>query len=322
MTLRIIVAVCTAVLLSWAGTATAQNITGTVLDGDKDGSPVRSVVVTMLDAVNADVLATATTDFDGRYDSGLIPAGQYRLRFQHQFHSGDDGAAVFCSADVVAVQPLTTTVVDHRLTVDKDPREEIDGAIDGAKGGVAGTVRDAVTLASLHGIQVIILDATSAEPLGTVTTGPDGTYEFSGAALQVARVRFRDPSGTYFPQFHGAGGADVYCSGTPVGFDDESYTDAFMNRVPPEVLTDQLIDALDSLDLPPSVDAMLTTPVTRLIDLLSDGNGSNDMAGCGQLTAFVSRVNVQEKKGQLSPSEAAALRQSADNVAISLGCHW
>lgn len=318
MTLRIIVAVCTAVLLSWAGTATAQNITGTVLEADKTGSPVRSVVVTMLDAVNADVLATATTDFDGRYDSGLIPAGQYRLRFQHEFHSGDDGAAAFCSADVVAVQPLTTTVVNHRLTVDKDSQKEIGGA----KGGVGGTVRDAVTLASLHGIQVIILDATSAEPLGTVTTGPDGTYEFSGAALHVARVRFRDPSGTYFPQFHGAGGADVYCSGTPVGFEDESYTDAFMNRVPPEVLTDQLIDALDSLDLPASVEAMLTTPVTRLIDLLSDGNGSNDMAGCGQLTAFVSRVNVQEKKGQLSPSEADALRQSADNVAISLGCQW
>lgn len=316
MTLRII-AVCTTVLFSWAGTATAQNITGTVLDADKDGSPVRSVVVTMLDAVNADVLATATTEFDGTYDSGLIPAGQYRLRFQHQFHSGDDGAAAFCSADVIAVQPLTTTVVDHRLTVE-DPRKEIGGP----KGGVAGTVRDAVTLASLHGIQVIILDATSAEPLGTVTTGPDGTYEFSGAAIQVARVRFVDPSGTYFPQFHGADGVDVYCSGTSVGFEDESYTDAFMNRVPPEVLTDQLIDALNSLDLPASVDAMLTTPVTRLIDLLSDGNGSNDMAGCGQLTAFVSRVNVQEKKGQLSPSEATALRQSADNVAISLGCDW
>jgi 5-hydroxyisourate hydrolase-like protein (transthyretin family) len=318
MTVRIIVAICTAVLPLCAGTATAQNITGTVLDNEKGGSPVRGVVVTMLDAVNADELATATTDFDGRYDSGLIPAGHYRLRFGHQFHMGDDGASAFCSADVIAVQPLTTTVVDHRFTVDKDPPKEI---VNDPKGGVTGTVRDAVTLTSLHGIQVIILDATSAEPLATVTTGPDGTYEFSGAAHQVARVRFRDPSGTYFPQFHGAGGADVYCSGTPVGLDDESYTDAFMNRVPPEVLTDQLVDALDSLDLPASVDAMLTTPVTRLIDLLSDGNGSNDMAGCGQLTAFVSRVDVQGKKGQLSPSEAAALRQAADNVAISLGCH-
>jgi hypothetical protein len=45
---------------------------------------------------------------------------------------------------------------------------------------------------------------------------------------------------------------------------------------------------------------MLSTPLTRLLDLVTDDNASNDMAACG---------------------EADALRASAATIAISLGCH-
>ena len=77
---------------------------------------------------------------------------------------------------------------------------------------------------------------------------------------------------------------------------------------------------LDSFNLPAGVEVMLATPVTRLLDLLTDNNPSNDAAACGQLTGFVSRVEVQTNKGQLSPTEADALTQTAENVRTTLGC--
>ena len=316
---------CVAVMLAFLtcpGMAAAQNISGIVLGAGVGAPPVRGTVVTMFDAANAEVLATATTGFDGTYDSGIIPAGDYRVRFNNQFHAGKEGTGAFCSADVFTVLPLNTTIVDHRFSDTAgeigDPSKEVDPKT----GDLGGTVRDAVTLAPLQGILVSLSDSETAVLIATTTTDAGGNYGFTGIAAGSVKIRFWEPSGAFFPQFFGAVGADVFCQGTPVAIGDGSpvTVDTFMNRVPADSLTQYLVEEIDSFDLPAGVEAMLATPVTRLLDLLTDNNSSNDAAACGQLTGFVSRVEVQNNKGQLSPAEADALTQSAENVRTALGC--
>ena len=104
-----------AVLLAGPAPASAQNMAGTVWSAS--GAPLRSAEVSMLDAINAEVLGSAITDYDGNYDSGPIPSGDYRVRFADQFSVGRLGSAAveFCSAAVVTVLPVETTTVDHAM---------------------------------------------------------------------------------------------------------------------------------------------------------------------------------------------------------------
>jgi hypothetical protein len=308
--------------LTAPGTAAAQSIAGTITGAEMGAPPARDIAVEMLDAANGELLASALTNFEGTYNSGIIPVGEYRVRFNGIWFFRGEKAEVtddFCSAAAVTVIPMTTTVVDQRMP------GPVLVAGESYKGAVSGSVRDAATLSPLGGIRVTILDRWSAELVGSTTTDANGVYEFSGSRFSVdgmVRVRFSDPSKTFFPQFFGGAGADVFCAGTPVFLGHEvGEVDAVMNRVSFDFLTQELTETIGSFELPPSVDAMLSTPLTRLLDLVTDDNASNDWAACGQLTAFVSRVDVQEKRGQLSPAEAGALRASAANIAISLACH-
>jgi hypothetical protein len=99
--------------------ATLQNVAGTVTS--PAGEPISGIQVSFFDALNAEWLATTTTNANGHYDSRSIPTGDYRVRFidpdrvwQTEF-AGAGGHDVFCDATVVPVPAGTTTTLDLRM---------------------------------------------------------------------------------------------------------------------------------------------------------------------------------------------------------------
>ena len=93
-----------------------------------------------------------------------------------------------------------------------------------------------------------------------------------------------------------------------------------MDRIPPENLVGSLLDKVIELDVPDKVRKPLATPLIRAVDLLTDDNPNNDAGVCGQLGSFITRVNIREMKGQLSPADAEDLRQLAEATQLALGC--
>jgi hypothetical protein len=308
--------------------AVTQNISGTVT---YEGTAIEGIHVDFLDAANAEALGSATTDSTGAYDSGLVPAGDYRVRFSDplsvanpgsfasQFF-GAGGADSFCAATVVTLASGGSTIVDDGMGL-----AHSDGIlINPAHVGVSGVVRSAATGAPLPGIEVRIFSATNAVPISVVATNPDGVYAYriDGFFMDEARVRFFDPAGRYFPQFFAAGvaGSDDFCAGGLLDLNHNPVADVSLRPIPPAQLTENLGSTIETLGLPSSVESMLRTPLTQAVALLSDANPNNDTGVCAQLRSFISRVEVQERRGQLSPADAAALRESTAAILASLGC--
>jgi len=314
----VVLIVATATSLAVVAAATLQNIAGTVSDPGANALP--GIRVELFDAVNAELLASATTDASGRYDSGNIPTGDYRVRLSDPTEAygpefyGAGGIDFFCDGTIVPVLSSTTTDLDmgiHALY----PIEVA------TAGPVAGTVVDAATGTPLAGIRVSLLKSWNAEAMATVITGADGVFSFGvkGEDFPSARIRFSDPTGTFFSEFYGAG-SDAFCSATLL-IGTLGQLDGFLDRVPPEQLTQQLAETVQSYDLPASVATMLGTSLTQVRGLLADANPGNDAAACGQLASFVTRVDVQERRGELSTAQASELRSLTASLRTALGCH-
>jgi hypothetical protein len=308
-----------ALSLTIAGAATFQNVVGTVTDPQAE--LLQGIRVSFFDALNAELIASATTDAGGRYDSSLLPAGTYRVRlsdpsvpYASEFF-GAAGFDFFCDGATLAVPASTTTVLDLAMLGREEPR-----LIAGFEDPVGGTVVDAATGMPLPGIIVSFLTNWNAQPIGTVVTGNDGVYSFgdNGQFIPVMRIRFSDPTGSFFSEFYGAG-SDAFCSAPDVRA-ASSKLDGLLDRVPPEHLTQQLADTVTSYDLPAGVATMLGTSLTQLRGLVADSNGRNDAASCRQLAAFVTRVDLQERRGELTAAQAGELRAMAANVGTALGC--
>jgi hypothetical protein len=312
--------------------AFGQHIAGTVTGVEIPG--IQGIQVTFFDAANAETLGSATTNFAGAYDSGLIPAGNYRVRFSDPVgvanpgsyaaeFFGAAGADAFCSAAVVPVLLATTTIV-NQVVRRLEPTQ-----IAEVRGGVAGVVRSAATGAPLGGIEVRLFDATNASLVTTTQTNADGTYAIGVASKEGApvpdmvRVRFFDPTGIFFPQFFvgGAAGPDDFCAGALLFLRESPQgVDAFLELIPPAQQTENLTEAIEALNLPSNVESMLRTPLVQAVALLNDANSNNDAGVCAQLNSFISRINIQESRGQLSPSDASALRGSTAAILAALGC--
>jgi Carboxypeptidase regulatory-like domain len=309
--------------------APAQQITGTV--SDLDGNPIQGMEVLFLDAKNALLAATATTTVSGTYRSGTIPTGNYRVRFLDangagvpgffipEF-SGTNGNDDFCSSAVVTALPGSTTVVDESM-VHHEPT-----IIVTRTGDVTGHVSAAETGASLGEMHVAVVDAANAWEVVTTTSRTDkdpGMYVASISQSPSARVRVRvsDPARNYFPEFFGPEGSDDFCAAARLEYEPPvKGIDVTMNIIPPGQVVDDLRDAIENLDLPTNVSNMLDQPLTQTVALLTDANPSNDAGVCGQLVSFISRVAIQETKGQLAPADAANLIQAAELARINLGC--
>ena len=320
--------------LFWVGprSTAAQNITGTVTaESDKGVGPAQDVQVKVFDSANAEILAQTTTDLNGQYDTGSLPIGTYRVRFSDTYGNElptvyypdffGTTADVFCSGTIVDVQGGTTATADGQVEV--VPIAKVVPP-DFYNYSISGTVMDADTLAALVGIQVTIFGYDNALPLATAITDSVGHWDVAfGTYERAIRVRFSDPSNAFFPSFFGAGNSDDYCKGTFISDtpDELAQLDQeYLVPIPPDQLTQNLVDQIQNLTVPSSVSTVLGAPLTRAVSLIEDGNVSNDSGACGQLTSFISRVDAEEKNGQLTSADADSLRQSTEAVLTQLGC--
>lgn len=329
----IVVSLATLVALSGLAVrdaAARQNITGQVVSTG-DGAPLTRIQVDLLDALNAGVVATAVSDPTGYFDSGDLPAGSYRIRFSDPFGQGTRGSAIpemygagadeFCAGSPVTLASGATFTLRQELTLRGPVLVTVDF------GGLSGNVWDAVTRAPVQGVQVSLLRADNGEVVpitrGTAVTDAAGYYSF-GFELRgtsVVKVRFSDPRGAYFPEFAGTTdlARDDFCTASRIT-DWRTPLDALLNRVPPEQSTQSLLNLIENLTVPDQLKTALGTPLLRAVDLMTDGNGQNDGGACAQLSAFVTRVDIKERTGQLAPGDANLLRQMATNTRYSLNC--
>ena len=81
-----------------------------------------------------------------------------------------------------------------------------------------------------------------------------------------------------------------------------------------------MLDDVDSLSLSNGVANSLAASLNQATALLSDGYPNNDAAVCGNLTAFINKVDAKEQNGQLTTTQADQLRQAAETIKATLGC--
>ena len=157
-----------------------------------------------------------------------------------------------------------------------------------------------------------------------LTTDANGAYAVPPKdAIQLfvnptIRVRFHDPAGNYFPEFSGAGDLDDFCGSNAFAEGGHPAVNGFLGRITPD--SAGLIVLVEDLGLPTDVTEDLDTPLVRAVGILTDDKPNNDTAACGHLTAFISRVNLQERKGQLTTTQADDLRASTEALKSELGC--
>jgi hypothetical protein len=85
----------------------------------------------------------------------------------------------------------------------------------------------------------------------------------------------------------------------------------------PTQATQKLVNTIDSFHLPKGV---TTSLVASLNAALAQLNRNNHIAACNQLTASLSQVDARQTSGQLTPQQAADLKQQATAIQHSLGC--
>lgn len=305
--------------------AVAGTIEGTVtLGADK---PLVGVEVQFFDATSAELLATSVTGEKGNYSSGNLPEGDYRIRYfgdptkiAPEF-SGSYGKDLFCFATTYFVGAKETLIVDEEMStgsVTPKPYEYY----------FSGIVTDAeIATLALEGVVVEFRDSENGLFADTIkrantTTGVDGKYEtlFESTSLAVT-LRFVDPSGKYFPEYAElTPRSDDFCSGTVYEHGNKYVVNATLDLVPADQQVQVIIDTIDDLALPNDVQNSLGTPLVRAVDLLTDANHMNDRAVCAQLSAFISRIDIQERQGRISTEDADKLRQSAKLSSVALGC--
>ena len=90
--------------------------------------------------------------------------------------------------------------------------------------------------------------------------------------------------------------------------------------VSPAQAAQNLFEMLVNMSLTPQVTNPLLGHLAQLEEILNDENPTNDVGGCKILAAFVTFVNERSEKGDISASNAAALVESAGDIAYALGC--
>ena len=278
------------------------------------------VNVQFLDVVNAQQIAAVETNIEsGVYRSGLLPSGIYRVRFSGPGYlpafSESKPADDFCSANKHEVRADSVEEINKTLLLDPGKPTE------SGKFSFDIRVHDSVTFAPLEAIKVDFLIAENGQPLAATATDVDGHIKgFPFTTFHPVRVRLSDPSNRYFPEIFGAlARSDDFCGGERL-LPRVYALDIPLDAIPVDQQAQVLIETVKNLALPNNVSKLLGTPLVRAVDLLTDTNYANDAAVCGQLTALMSRVNVQERKGQLTAEEAEALRLLTESLKADLAC--
>jgi hypothetical protein len=313
--------------------AIAAGITGIVSD-ERDLTPIENIEVRFFDAVNATLETTGVTGATGFYNSGSLPNGVYRIRFQDPgLHApgfyiptfaGAGGADDFCAATAYAVTADAGRQVDASMSFSPP--------VDAVKRdfNFQGTVSDGMTSLPLEGITVEFKDGVNGSGLDTganggasVTTDSSGHYRaiVSLFVHDRVKVRFSDSTGRYFPEYAGTSPrADDFCLGGTFFNTTPNTVDAYLEPVPVDQQVQGLMDAVNNADLPKNIAAPLSATLVRTVDLLTDDISANDKSACAQIDAFASLLNIQEATGRLSAAHADALGLQAESLKTELGC--
>jgi hypothetical protein len=82
----------------------------------------------------------------------------------------------------------------------------------------------------------------------------------------------------------------------------------------------KLIDTINGLPVAKGTKTSLLGPLHNAVNLLTDNDPTNDASVCSKLDSFLSQVDAKAANGQLTPQQAADLRQQATAIETSLGC--
>jgi spore germination protein YaaH len=89
------------------------------------------------------------------------------------------------------------------------------------------------------------------------------------------------------------------------------------NTVTPTQGVQNLINTIDSFNLPKGVTTSLEAPLNAALSQL---DRNHDTPACNQLNAFLNQVNAKQTSGQLTPQQAADLSQQAKAIQQTIGC--
>jgi 5-hydroxyisourate hydrolase-like protein (transthyretin family) len=149
-----------------------------------DGTPATdvSVIVSIPNELNS--LTGATTDAEGRWQITEVHPGDYKIGF---FPFADEqwafGKPSFEQADIVTVQPATTTVVDDTIFL---------------PAFVSGTVTDAVTGAPLADVCAFLFPQDPEDPSAVGCTDASGRWVTNNEVAPGSYTVFFDDVGTTY----------------------------------------------------------------------------------------------------------------------------
>uniref|UniRef100_UPI00232D2F4B beta strand repeat-containing protein n=2 Tax=Olleya namhaensis TaxID=1144750 RepID=UPI00232D2F4B len=241
------------------------SVSGTVVD--ENGDPVSGIVVTLDDGDAATVDPTVTTGVDGTYEFTDVPVGDYTIVETVPANTDvvdgdttDDGDTVANTDTTDGSIPVTVTAgeVDADNNFENSP----------APGSVSGTVVDE-NGDPVSGIVVTLDDGDAATVDPTVTTGVDGTYEFTDVPVGDYTIVETVPANT-----------DVVDGDTTDDGDTVANTDTTDGSIPVTVTAGE-VDADNNFENSPAPGSVIGTvvdengdPVSGIVVTLDDGDAA------------------------------------------------
>ena len=173
----------------------AAHISGTVTD--EASAPVAGICVRGVDPQHQNVnFLQTTTDSNGNYDLGHLPASDYKIQFDTGTGCGSSGLvgefydnkANFAGADTV-----TVTEGQHRTGFN---------AVLGSGSSISGTVTDDVTGDPIVGACVSFSPYSGPGTFYSATTNASGVYTKTGMDPGTYSAYFSDCGGTHFGEYY------------------------------------------------------------------------------------------------------------------------
>jgi hypothetical protein len=91
-------------------------------------------------------------------------------------------------------------------------------------------------------------------------------------------------------------------------------------KLSPSERVGEMIEIIDSFDLPTGVENSLKSNLQEIEQLLNDGNPNNDGAVCGKLNSFVQKVDEKLENNEITEEQATILSDRANSIITELGC--
>lgn len=96
--------------------------------------------------------------------------------------------------------------------------------------------------------------------------------------------------------------------------------DAGKCKLTPSERAGEIIEIIESFDLPTGIENSLTSNLQQIEQLLNDGNPNNDGAACGLLSSFLQKVDNRLEQNDITEEQATTLSTKANIIIRELGC--